>query len=95
MAQRPRIALIDDEVDLLEPLAEYLSDIGYDVQTASSAAECMQILERDPIDLIVLDLNMPGEGGFDVLRRLGTTHDVAVLVLTGSPDGVDIFWHSP
>ena len=81
--------MIDDEIDLLEPLAEYLTDIGFDVKTAPSAAGCERLLERDDFDLIVLDLNMPGSDGLDFLRRLRDRCDCAVLVLTANSDSVD------
>lgn len=90
MVKRPRIALIDDEPDLLEPLADYLSDMGYEVETAGSAAGCMRILDRYPVDLIVLDLGMPGESGLDFLRRLRDVQQAPVLVLTGSADPIDL-----
>ena len=86
---RPRIALVDDEADFVAPIAEYLSDLGYDVKTAGSAAACEQILERTPVDLIVLDLNMPGESGLDMLRRLGDRLGCAVLFLTANTDPID------
>ncbi len=89
MAYRPRIALVDDEADLLEPLADYLSDMGYDVETTGSAAGCLRILERHPVDLIVLDLGLPGEVGLEFLRRLRDSHEAAVMVLTASPDPID------
>jgi DNA-binding response OmpR family regulator len=87
--QRPRIALVDDETDLAEPLADYLSDRGYEVYVAGSGAECIHILERHAIDLTVLDLGLPDGGGLDLLRRLRDTYSTAVLVLTGNPDLVE------
>ena len=89
MAGRPRVMLIDDEPDLTEPLAAYLSDLGYLVDTAASGAEALRKLERQPSDLAVIDLNMPGLSGLDLLRHLRDSHDMATLILTGSQDTVD------
>lgn len=89
MAGRPRVMLIDDEPDLTEPLAAYLADLGYDVTTAPSGADALRKLARQPADLAVLDLTMPGLSGLDLLRRLQDDHDLAVLVLTGNTDPVE------
>ncbi len=68
MARRPKIAVIDDEIDLQEALAEYLEDVGFDVKTAGSVAGCERLLDQESFDLIVLDLNMPGSSGLDYSR---------------------------
>ena len=89
MARYARLILVDDEPDLVEAYAEYLSALGHEVRTAASAAACDALLEREPADLIVLDVNMPGENGLDYLRRLRDTRSLPVLVLTGNPDTID------
>ena len=89
MAARLRVMLIDDEPDLTEPLAAYLSDLGYLVDTAMSGAEALRKLERQAADLAVIDLNMPGLSGLDLLRHLRDGHDMATLILTGNQDTVD------
>lgn len=89
MARYAKLVLVDDEPDLVEAFADYLSALGHEVRTASSAAECDLLLDREPADLVVLDVNMPGENGLDYLRRLRETRAMPVLVLTGVPDPVD------
>lgn len=89
MARRPKVAVIDDEIDLQEALSEYLSDLGFDVMTAGSVEGCERLLAGDVFDLIVLDLNMPGSSGLDYLGRLRDHFDGAVLVLTANTDSVD------
>lgn len=89
MARYAKLVLVDDEPDLAEAFADYLSALGHEVRTASSAAECDALLDRDPADLVVLDVNMPGESGLDYLRRLRETRAMPVLVLTGVPDPID------
>ena len=89
MARYAKLVLVDDEPDLVEAFADYLSALGHEVRTASSAAACDALLDRDPADLVVLDINMPGENGLDYLRRLRETRAMPVLVLTGVPDPID------
>ena len=88
MARRPKIAVIDDEIDLLESVSEYLVDIGYDVVTATTADAGEHLLQRGPIDLVVLDLNLPG-GGLPLVHHFRNRFDGGLLVLTGSTDFAD------
>ena len=89
MPRRARIAIVDDEVDLAEAYGEYLSDLGHTVFVARSAAALDDLLAREPVDLVVLDLNMPGEKGLSVLRRLQARAIGPVLILTGNPDPIE------
>jgi DNA-binding response OmpR family regulator len=79
VARRSRIVIVDDEVDSVAAYAEYLSDLGHDVLVVPSTAELDILLARDSIDLVILDLNMPGERGLDALRRLGKTCPILIL----------------
>lgn len=85
MATRARIALVDDEPDLVEAYAEYLAGLGHQVVGASSAGALDRVLAAGPVDLVILDLNLPGEGGLALLRRLRAEQDVPVLILTADP----------
>ncbi|HEY8567150.1 MAG TPA: response regulator [Beijerinckiaceae bacterium] len=90
MARRARIAIVDDEPDLAEAFAEYLSDLGHQVDLAPSAAHLDRLMTRASLDLIILDLNMPGEHGLDTLRRLRADEDAPpVLILTANSDSID------
>ena len=89
MAPGPRIILVDDEIDLAAALAEYLSDLGYRVETADGGAELDVLLRRGPPDLIVLDLSMPGESGRAILGRLKPRVASPVIVLTANADEID------
>jgi DNA-binding response OmpR family regulator len=84
-----KIAIVDDEVDLAEAFAEYLTDLGHEVQVAASAAELDGIVERTALDLVILDLNMPGESGMEALRRLRREGSPPVLILTANPDPIE------
>lgn len=83
--------MIDDEVDLTAALAEYLGDAGYDVVTATSVATGGAVLAEAAVDLVVLDLSMPGGGGLDLLRtlRTGAAKSVPVLILTALAEPIE------
>ncbi|HVL70925.1 MAG TPA: response regulator transcription factor [Beijerinckiaceae bacterium] len=89
MHSRAKIVIVDDEVDLAEAYAEYLSDLGHEVVLTPSTAELDAVLARGKVDLIVLDLNMPGESGLAALRRLHADGIGPVLILTGNPDPIE------
>ena len=65
-----RILVVDDDPGIREVLSDYLGQHGYEIVTAASAAEMDRALAIQSIDLIVLDLMMPGEDGLSVVRRL-------------------------
>jgi DNA-binding response OmpR family regulator len=89
MTSAARLLIVDDERDLAEAFAEYLTDLGYEVAIAGSAWELESALERRGADLVVLDVDLPGRSGLDLIRD-GTIPDgTAVVVLTGNPDRID------
>lgn len=84
-----RILVCDDEVGLREMVQEYLAKRGFKVSTAASAEELRTVLASGGIDLIVLDINMPGEDGLSALRALRTDNPVPVIMLTAAGEVVD------
>lgn len=83
------ILVCDDEADIREMLNEYLTMKGYSVIEASNAAELREKLGFASVDLILLDINMPGEDGLSVLRSLQAGEAPAVIMLTAAGDVVD------
>jgi CheY-like chemotaxis protein len=82
----PLVAIIDDEEDITTYLEMALTDAGYRVVAVNEAARALEILRREPPDLICLDLLMPQRTGASLLREIG--HDKSllhapVLVLSG------------
>ncbi|MEP0943837.1 MAG: response regulator [Rhizobiaceae bacterium] len=84
-----RILVCDDEVDVREMVQEYLKKRGFQVTTAANGNELRAVLASGGIDLVILDINMPGEDGLSVLRSLRPDNQVAVLMLTAAGDVVD------
>lgn len=83
------ILVCDDEADIREMLNEYLTLKGYTVIEAQNAADLREKLDFAAVDLILLDINMPGEDGLSVLRSLSGKAAPAVIMLTAAGDVVD------
>ncbi len=86
-----RILVVDDERDILTFVREALTDEGYDVDTADSGEAALQtVTERRP-DLIILDVNLPGVDGWEVLAQLRAAagEQTPVVVMTGGYQAQD------
>jgi two-component system phosphate regulon response regulator OmpR len=86
---RQRIVIVDDEPEFRATVAEYLAQRGFTVLAAAGGTELDAIMAQGMPDLVILDVNMPGENGFAVARRLRATSDVPFLMLTVADDIVD------
>jgi DNA-binding response OmpR family regulator len=85
----PRILVVDDDAALCELLSEYLEREGYEVESAADGeAGAASAVERR-FDLVVLDVMLPGLGGFEVLRRVRALSNVPVIMLTARGEDVD------
>jgi two-component system OmpR family response regulator len=83
-----RILMVDDDPGIRDVVSDFLGRHGYKVETAADATEMDRALERGPVDLIVLDVMMPGEDGLAVCRRL-TTSDAGPPIIMLSAMGED------
>lgn len=82
-----RILWADDEIDLLKPHIMFLKSKGYDVTTACSGRDAVELAEHEPFDLIILDENMPGLTGLETLPLLGRVAPaVPVIMITKSEE---------
>lgn len=84
-----RILVCDDERDVREMVQEYLRRRGFEVSAAANGQELRTVLGSGGIDMIILDINMPGEDGLSVLRSLRPANPVPVIMLTAAGDVVD------
>jgi two-component system OmpR family response regulator len=84
-----RLLLVDDEAALREPLAEYLARQGFVVIQAASAAEARTRLRDDPVDLVLLDIMMPGEDGLSLCRHLAESKAIPTILLTARTETTD------
>jgi two-component system, OmpR family, response regulator len=76
-----RILMVDDDPGIRDVVSDFLGRHGYKVETAADASEMDRVLERGPVDLIVLDIMMPGEDGLAVCRRLTTTENPPPIIM--------------
>ncbi len=90
-SQRPdRIVVVDDDARIRELLNRYLTQEGFDVWVAEDGRALNRLLTRDTVDLIVLDLMMPGEDGLSICRRLRAQNDkTPIIMLTAKSEDVD------
>jgi two-component system, OmpR family, KDP operon response regulator KdpE len=65
-----RILIVDDEAAIRRALRTPLAELGFQVHEASRGEEALQLLHATPIDVVLLDVNMPGIGGIETLRRI-------------------------
>ncbi|EFO28965.1 transcriptional regulatory protein OmpR [Roseibium sp. TrichSKD4] len=85
----PHILVVDDHRDIRETLARYLIKNGFRATSVESAAHARKALKAAVIDLVVLDIMMPGEDGLSLCRHLVATGSIPVILLTAMADDMD------
>jgi two-component system phosphate regulon response regulator OmpR len=83
------LIVVDDEPDLREMIAEYLGKCGFVVRTLADGQDLDAHLLDEPPDLLILDVNLPGEDGFAIARRVRARSSVPILMLTAASDTID------
>lgn len=87
---KKRILIVDDDASVRESLKKILEDTSYDVAVATDGADGEQKLKEQAYDLLILDLNMPGRDGWDVLNCASAAHPLLpVIIITGMYDQLD------
>lgn len=84
-----RILIVDDDANTLEILRRWLNREGYQTVSADNGTACLAALEKEPIDVIVLDVMMPGMDGLQVCERLrehAEWRNIPVMLLTAKDD---------
>jgi PAS domain S-box-containing protein len=84
-----RLLVVDDDESNRDMFGRRLFRVGYDVRLASSGREALEVLEREKVDLVLLDLTMPELSGFDVLRQIRLAHpasELPVIIVTADHD---------
>ncbi|WP_432736140.1 sigma-54-dependent transcriptional regulator [Maridesulfovibrio sp. FT414] len=81
---RIKLLVVDDEADFLKLVKRRLERRGFDVAVAADGPEGLRYLSGNPVDVVILDVRMPGMSGMDVLSHICRKHsDVEVIMLTG------------
>lgn len=83
------VLIVDDEAEIREMLAEYLSGHGYEVTAAEGGEAMRAALERQVPDVILLDVNMPGEDGLTLARHVRERFDIPIIMVTAADEVVD------
>ena len=89
MAINGRVLIVEDDTSVREMLAEYLRTHGYEVAQADRGTAMREAVEESLPDVILLDVNLPGEDGFTLARFLRERYDVGIIMVTGSADVAD------
>ncbi len=89
MERTPHVLVVDDHRDIRDLVAKYLTKHGLRVTAADGGATMRQALKASAIDLVVLDIMMPGEDGLSLCRHLRETTDVPVILLTAMAEETD------
>ncbi|WP_177420655.1 response regulator [endosymbiont of Lamellibrachia barhami] len=85
----PRLLVVDDDRKLRELLIRYLGQEGFAVHGVEGSVAMDGYLERSQVDLIILDLMMPGEDGLSIARRLRSNGEIPIIMLTARGEDID------
>src|SRR4030042_375858 len=84
---KAKILIVDDEIRVREILSRKLTDNGYNCLTAPDGNNALKLLKNDHVDLVLLDVMMPGKSGHDVLQEIKLRYpDTAVIMVTAIAD---------
>ena len=89
VALNGRILIVEDDVSVREMLAEYLGTHGYEIAQADGGTVMREAVEKSLPDVVLLDVNLPGEDGFTLARFLRERYDVGIIMVTGSAELAD------
>lgn len=87
--QRELILVVDDDPQITSFLKRYLEKQGYSVICAPDGREMQAVLEREKVDLCILDIGLPGKSGLDITRDIRRESNMPILVLSGSSETFD------
>src|SRR5246127_1586764 len=89
MSDIGHILIVDDQKEICDMGQDYLSSEGYRVSTAHDGAGMRRVMAQDAVDLVILDLMLPGEDGLTLARSLREESTVGIIILTGRGETVD------
>ena len=84
-----RILMVDDDPGIRDVVSDFLTRHGYSVETAADAPAMEKVLAQGPVDLIVLDVMLPGEDGLAICRRLSKPEGPAIIMLSAMGEETD------
>jgi two-component system, OmpR family, torCAD operon response regulator TorR len=88
-AEADHVLIVEDDATARSRLSGYLEVAGYRVSEAADADTMRRIMAADPAELLLVDINLPGEDGLEITRALRAHSDVGIILVTGRADDVD------
>jgi two-component system, OmpR family, response regulator len=88
-AVAPHILALDDDPDIRKILTDYLGGQDLRVSAVATGREMLAILEKEPVELLLIDLRLPGENGMDIARRAREISRAPIVILSGRSDEAD------
>src|SRR5262245_21986078 len=85
----PKVLVVDDAPDIVRLTRDYLEHAGFVVLSAANGVDALRLARTERVDLIVLDLGLPGRDGLDVTRELRRESSVPIVMLTARSDESD------
>jgi DNA-binding response OmpR family regulator len=85
----PHLLVVDDESEIADSIARYFCRYGFRVSTAGDGTAMREVVRREPVDVILLDLGLPHEDGFELMRWLRERWRGAIIIVTGRGESVD------
>jgi two-component system OmpR family response regulator len=89
MSDNGHILVVDDQKEICDVVQEYLTGEGYRVSTANDGNGMRRVLGQSHVDLVILDLMLPGEDGLTLARGLRDESGIGIIILTGRGETVD------
>ena len=85
-----RVLIVDDEPDITHLFENFLSDLGYDISTATEPEEAIELFEKEDFDVAVLDINMPRISGLKLLEQFKQTNPQLIVIMVSAIQDTDI-----
>ncbi|WP_230983052.1 response regulator [Inquilinus limosus] len=86
---QPHVLLVEDDLEISRMLQGVLAESGFTVSAVANAGEMDAVLRLVPVDLVVLDIMLPGEDGLSICRRLRAASAIPIIMVTARGDAVD------
>ena len=83
MTESVQVLVVDDDPDVRDLLDDYLSEQGYRVVSADSAAAARELLDDQAPSVVLLDVGLPGEDGFSLARHIREHLDIGIIMISG------------
>jgi two-component system phosphate regulon response regulator OmpR len=89
MNDRGRILIVDDDQEVRDTVREYFELCGFDVYAVGDGDGMRKVMTSSPVDIVLMDLNLPGDDGLALTRQLRASHRIGIIMLTAAGQTVD------